>query len=1083
VASRTHSLLLAAPDPRAAEEAVLSAIEAAQNDAPSARVVVVVPSHSLRIHLLATLARRRAAWLGVEVMTLRRLALVVLAAAGREAPAAGALLPLLVGRLARGEESLRAPLEPLVDGFSTLEGTLRDLLDAGFHAGILPAALEVIGAAALPPGARARAEAILRTGAALAAAVRDGNLDAGHDLHRRAAEAISSDAEAALPGARFVVHGFADATGLAADLLERLTLAREATVVAIAPRSGSPGTAAFPLAERFGRRLRERLAAAVAEARELPGSAAVRLELFSAFGAAAEVREVARRIQGLLASGVPSERIGVVVRAFDSYRSSFRRELERAGVPFSGAGQGGPLTPLAQRLAALGRLLADAERAPVGLWLDLAGTVLLDRLAAPAGIGSAELALACEQVGAASLGALARLDAGHVLLRDGVALPAARSVVEDEDGRERSARTVVPGPVLAGLRDAAARAIAAVSGPDEEPLGRLFERVGSALLGEDLLATGDPASVRARAELEKLSSELPAAWRATRDEVAKLLADSFRDAASAPVGGAGAGIQVLTVTEARGRTFDHLFLVGLNLGLWPRPIREDALLPDDLRSTLRAVLPDLPVKDESLREEELLLGQLLAAAPAVTVSYCKTDDDGAVLAGSPLLGPLARATVGLAALEAAREDPIAPVLPAPLSAIDRTLAVARERHSLARARRLWVRSLPLALAEARAEIRSPVDASALAAARARILLEVDPDLATPEGRRVAQATGPFLGQLGAGAVPADPLWATTLEAYARCPWQTLLRRVLRLERRREPASDLPDPGLPLLLGRLVHDALEKIVDDAAPAPRSRLEEALAAGPFGAPWPAPRELRRDLRRLAAHLLEREGLASWRLEEPLIEDALALLERARQDWLSAGGELEVLGAELEGTVELRDLSERVRRLSFRVDRADPGAGGPILTDYKTGKRPGDSPAHFPREIAAGRFLQAGAYLAVAAPHGRARYLHLDPDEERGGLYEPEDPEAARAAFAEVAALLFEGWAAGLFPPRVVEPDRNEEPRACADCDVREACVRGDSGQRRRLFEWGASTVDRPPEPDLGRRLWRLPVRPPAGSRRRA
>jgi len=132
------------------------------------------------------------------------------------------------------------------------------------------------------------------------------------------------------------VHGFADATGLAADLLERLTLAREATVVAIAPRSGSPGTAAFPLAERFGRRLRRAPRGGGRRGPRAAGLGAVRLELFSAFGAAAEVREVARRIQGLLASGVPAERIGVVVRAFDSYRSSFRRELERAGVPFSG---------------------------------------------------------------------------------------------------------------------------------------------------------------------------------------------------------------------------------------------------------------------------------------------------------------------------------------------------------------------------------------------------------------------------------------------------------------------------------------------------------------------------------------------------------------------------------------------------------------------------------------------------------------------------------------------------------------------------------------------------------------------------
>jgi len=46
------------------------------------------------------------------------------------------------------------------------------------------------------------------------------------------------------------------------------------------------------------------------------------------------------------------------------------------------------------------------------------------------------------------------------------------------------------------------------------------------------------------------------------------------------------GVPVLTVTEARGRTFDHLFVLGLNAGSFPRPLGEDPLLPDAVRSAL-----------------------------------------------------------------------------------------------------------------------------------------------------------------------------------------------------------------------------------------------------------------------------------------------------------------------------------------------------------------------------------------------------------------------------------------------------------------------------------------------------------------
>jgi inactivated superfamily I helicase len=107
-----------------------------------------------------------------------------------------------------------------------------------------------------------------------------------------------------------------------------------------------------------------------------------------------------------------------------------------------------------------------------------------------------------------------------------------------------------------------------------------------------------------------------------------LLEGQLEKAGASNLGGAGGGVQVLSVTEARGRTFHHLFVCGLNRDVFPRTVREDPLLPDDLRRILRRVLPDVPVKRSGFDEERYLFAQRLSASPAVTLSWQAADDDG-----------------------------------------------------------------------------------------------------------------------------------------------------------------------------------------------------------------------------------------------------------------------------------------------------------------------------------------------------------------------------------------------------------------------------------------------------------------------
>ncbi|HHQ47551.1 MAG TPA: hypothetical protein ENK19_01530, partial [Acidobacteria bacterium] len=93
---------------------------------------IVVPSRSLRRHLLAVLTRELGALAGVVVQTHRALARQVLEAAGETPPPGGAALQeVMVRRLASEREALREALGGLEDGYRVVAASVRDLLDAG----------------------------------------------------------------------------------------------------------------------------------------------------------------------------------------------------------------------------------------------------------------------------------------------------------------------------------------------------------------------------------------------------------------------------------------------------------------------------------------------------------------------------------------------------------------------------------------------------------------------------------------------------------------------------------------------------------------------------------------------------------------------------------------------------------------------------------------------------------------------------------------------------------------------------------------------------------------------------------------
>src|SRR5262249_33827427 len=87
----------------------------------------------------------------------------------------------------------------------------------------------------------------------------------------------------------------------------------------------------------------------------------------------------------------------------------------------------------------------------------------------------------------------------------------------------------------------------------------------------------DPGAAELEAALADLGRP---ALEVDAEELRMLLERRLAGAGCEALGGTGGGVQVLSVTEARGRTFEGLWVVGLQRDAFPRAVAEDALLPD-----------------------------------------------------------------------------------------------------------------------------------------------------------------------------------------------------------------------------------------------------------------------------------------------------------------------------------------------------------------------------------------------------------------------------------------------------------------------------------------------------------------------
>jgi RecB family exonuclease len=1133
----------AAAGPRAVERLLLAEIDRLLPRAGldpgllALPVLVVVPSASLRLHLCARIVNHRGCALaGLAVRTHRTLAAQIVERSGEPVPAGELLFDVLVRRAAQREPALVQALDRFGDGYSAAALSVRDLLDAGLTSDHAEALLELLAQAGPEAQAgggaflaeRERVRALVRVAARVHDEMERQGLGRVSTVLTRARELVLLDGGAVLPARAVLVHGFADAVGLAADFLQALLQRPGARLFVDTPPDPTDRTRpddGAALSKRFLEHVTQG-APILAPAGEVPPAPTV--SFCEAPGVHAEVREAARRIRALLHLGVPAESIGVAARTLDAYRLPARLHFGRLAVPFSGVGAAGPATALHRAVGALLALLRTKERTPADRWLDC---LQLWDAPAPAqqrwSRGSLprpltpefELRLALRTAGAARVSDVAALRPALLLnARDELPLAVRRGLEDDFDpdtrdadglaggpaagpdaapiGRTRAPRRAVAGTMLRATVAAAQRLCARLrEWPRSAPCAQHLALLRTTLTDELCWGSPSPAADMWEQLVDGLAGALPPDFALSDEELVLILGRALADAGRGPVGGAGGGVRLLSVTESRGCTFTHLFVLGLNRDAFPGRIRRDPLLPDPLRAAMRALLPDLPLKESGFHEERYLFAQLLEAADHVTLSWLTGDDDGTPRTRSPLVQRLVRALP-----EAAVERAPALVTPqaqGPVTAFEG--AVQAGLAGRAQREPQWQATLQAAIEEGWRELagHAPgLDARVLARARIAIAREFDRSPWTSAAGQLD--LGPYFGFLGAIRAAGDPrandLYVSTLERMAECPWRAFLTRLLHLQPLQDPTAELPVPT-PLVVGEAVHAVLQRVVRDALPDPQRALatiEAALAQGPVAVPWPDTATLERALHEECARVAREHGLNLPVVAAMLRERVRPHLEAARTaDW-SDEPPL-VLGAELQGVAASGGADEsgaptrgaaagathassaagvRGPALRFRADRVDLVGQRLRLTDYKTGAPLSTDAKEDTRhrklvaKIAAGTTLQAALYARATGPVGAAptlgRYLYIKPDPPGGEFPErafevaADDAQARDALSAAVRALLAV-WREGAFFPRLLDRDGTKEPELCERCEVKQACVRGDSGLRDRLQLWTRDALE--------------------------
>ncbi len=471
------------------------------------------------------------------------------------------------------------------------------------------------------------------------------------------------------------------------------------------------------------------------------------------------------------------------------------------------------------------------------------------------------------------------------------------------------------------------------------------------------------------------------------------------------------GVPLLYAEAARGLPFKVVFLIGLEERVFPRIVREDPFLRDEVREALNGIGHKISKKMAAFNEERLLFELFVAAASQrLVLTYQRSDDEGAVVGASPFLRAFAQER-GVSLEEPSNS------LPRPL--LDKLKQVHPNQAGLT--------DVVIGLLSARRE----ADAVRLAGALGRDGASLERGLLCVKALSRFDGPGPFDGLIGTltpqEAFRSGTISPTPLETLNKCGFKYFAGKMLRLS----PAeADSPEESLaPDLRGRLLHSALRliygRLTDNGARRPPAALPVAACEQTFAEAVPEnpPEEAklppvlwsatRAALRAALLHFLE--------------------LDFARRK--EHGGVPSFFEVAVEG-----ELPPPLHRWRWRgvVDRIDIHGDEAWLIDYKSG-RPFDavSVANLAEK---GEKLQSPIYLSLAqrflekAGHNVSkvsfRYDFIDFfDDPR--VLEADDWAAHSKAIFGTLERLVNAALAGNF---VIKTGRH-----CQTCDVIRACRR--------------------------------------------
>jgi len=365
------------------------------------------------------------------------------------------------------------------------------------------------------------------------------------------------------------------------------------------------------------------------------------LDVFSAAGEGLECTEIARRIQMLAGDGVAFDAMAILLRAPGRYQPLLEEALDRAGVPYHFTHGGVRPDPVGRAFLALLECAQEgytATRFAEYLSLGQAPALDVPRVMAVGSVGTEDELLSREPasvtedepaasaspatpaawerliVDAAVVGGKDRWERRLRGLENEFRLRLASMVDGNEAQRAHIERQL---RLLSNLQRLALPVIERFEAfPKRAPWREWLVHLSE--LAE--LALARPESVQlALNELWPMGDAGPIGL----DEVIPVLSERLRFLRRPPQKRRYGKVWIATLDEARGSSFDIVFLPGLAEGIFPKKMFEDPLLLDDARKLTGG---GLPLREDRVADERARLR--IAAAVAhrkLVVSYPRMD--------------------------------------------------------------------------------------------------------------------------------------------------------------------------------------------------------------------------------------------------------------------------------------------------------------------------------------------------------------------------------------------------------------------------------------------------------------------------